>query len=320
MKAVILDADSLGHDVSLQPIESAVSKLTRFADTQPEQVHERLRDQDIVVVNKVVLNEKQFVDYPRLKMVAVTATGTNNIDMAAAEKHGIAVCNVSHYGTATIVQHVYSLILALSNNLLRYSSAVNNHQWEQSRNFCLMDYPIRELDGLNLGIVGFGDLGKAVAGAAPAFGLNVLVGARPGGKTGVHKGVNYIPLDELLPQVDVLSLHCLLSAETRHMIDAKALSQMKSDALMINTARGGLVDEAALVRALCEGKLGGAGFDVLTTEPPVNGNPLLTEGIPNLILTPHCAWASREARQRLINLTAENISRFIHREERQVPL
>ncbi len=320
MKAVILDADSLGNDVTLLPIEKAVHTLQRYSHTAPEFVPERLQGQDVAIVNKVVLTEQHFIDHPQLKLVAVTATGTNNIDMAAAEKHGIAVRNVSHYGTATIVQHVYSLILALSNNLLSYVKAVNEHQWEKSRMFCLMDYPIRELDGLNLGIVGFGDLGKAVAAAASAFGLQVLVGARPGGKTGEHDGVNYLPLDELLPQVDILSLHCLLSEETRHMIDAGALSLMKPDALLINTARGGLVDEAALALALREGKLGGAGFDVLTTEPPANGNPLLADDIPNLIVTPHCAWASKEARQRLIDITAENISRFVHREERRIPI
>ncbi|WP_020406935.1 D-2-hydroxyacid dehydrogenase [Hahella ganghwensis] len=320
MKAVILDADSLGSEITLQSIEQSVPEFTQHNHTSPEQVDERIQGYDVVIVNKVVLNERHMIENPQLKLIAVTATGTNNIDMAAAEKHGIEVRNVAHYGTATIVQHVYSLLLALSNNLLSYVDAVEDGHWHQSQTFCLMDFPIRELAGRKMGIIGFGELGKAVAKVAPAFGMDVLVGARPGGKTGHHDGVEYLPLDELLPQVDVLSLHCLLSDETHNMLNAETLSMMKPDAILINTARGGLVNEQALAEALKEGRLGGAGFDVLTTEPPVEGNPLLQGDIPNLIVTPHCAWASREARQRLIDMTADNIRRFVEHQQTRVPL
>ncbi|OZG71874.1 glycerate dehydrogenase [Hahella sp. CCB-MM4] len=320
MKAVILDADSLGTGVSLQSIEQSVPELKQYPHTLPEQVDERIRGYDVVIVNKVVLSERHMIDNPQLRLIAVTATGTNNIDMLAAEKHGIEVRNVAHYGTATIVQHVYSLILALSNNLLSYTGAVRDGRWHQSQTFCLMDYPIRELAGRKLGVIGYGELGQAVAKVAPAFGLEVLVGARPGGKTGHHDGVDYLPLGELLPQVDILSLHCLLSEDTSEMLNEKTLTMMKPDAILINTARGGLVNEQALADALRAGRLGGAGFDVLTREPPVEGNPLLQDDIPNLIVTPHCAWASVEARQRLIDMTADNIRHFAEHQQLRVPL
>ncbi|MDG9669791.1 D-2-hydroxyacid dehydrogenase [Hahella sp. CR1] len=320
MKAVILDAESLGADVSLDSLKEHVTTFDSYAATTSEQVAERIAGKDIVIVNKVVLNEAHMVGSPELKLIAVTATGVNNIDMAAAKKHGVEVRNVAHYGTATIVQHVFSMVLALSNNLLRYTAAVERGDWGRARQFCLMDYPIRELSGKVFGVVGYGDLGRAAGAVAQAFGMEVKVGARPGTEPGVRDGVNYLPLEELLAQADVLSLHCLLSEDTRNMIGAVELALMKSDALLINTARGGLVDEAALADALRNGRLGGAGFDVLTEEPPVNGNLLLAQDIPNLIITPHCAWSSREARQRLVDKTGDNIAAFAHREERQVRL
>ena len=312
MQTVILDADSLGEDVDLDPLRQAAPSLTIYGHTEAAEVDARISGIDIVVVNKVKLNEAHFVSHPQLKLIAVTATGTNNIDMEAAAKFNIKVCNVVRYGTPTIVQHVYSMILALSNHLLNYQAEVSSGAWQISPTFCLMNHSIRELSGLKMGIVGYGDLGKAVAAIAPVFGLDVLIGARPGTQSGHRNGVTCLPLEKLLAEADVLSLHCLLSDQTRNMIDAKALKMMKKDALLINVARGGLVDEQALANALKNHELGGAGFDVLSEEPPVKGNALLDPTIPNLILTPHCAWASLQARQRLIDFSATNIRKFIH--------
>lgn len=308
MKAVFLDADTLGNDVDLSPIEAVTGEMVKHPRTSPEQVTERIRGFDTVLVNKVVLSREHFEACPELKTVAVVATGLNNIDQEAAKAHGVTVMNVTNYGRSTVAQHTMALILALATRLVDYDKDVRAGRWEQSSMFCLMDHPILELEGRTLGVVGYGDLGQGVVERAKAFGMNILLGARPGQATGEVDGYPRIPMDELLPQVDVLSLHCLLTDETRNMIGARELKMMKKDALLINTSRGGLVDEQALADALRAGTIGGAGFDVLTEEPPRNGNPLLAGDIPNLIVTPHSAWASREARQRIVDITARNLS------------
>lgn len=307
MNAVFLDAKTLGDDVDLAPIERVVSGLLCHGRTQPDQVLERIRGYDTVLVNKVVLGRTHFEACPELKTIAVVATGLNNIDLAAAREHGIRVLNVTGYGRSTVAQHTLALILALATRLLDYNRDARDGRWSRSDMFCLMDHPIMELEGKTLGIVGYGDLGQGVAERAKAFGMNILLGARPGQPAGEVDGYPRIPLEQLLPRVDVLSLHCLLTEETRNLIGAEQLRQMKPAALLINTSRGGLVDEQALAEALRAGTIAGAGFDVLTEEPPRNGNPLLAEGIPNLILTPHSAWASREARQRIVEITARNL-------------
>lgn len=309
MKAVFLDADTLGNDVDLAPIENVTGELMLYGRTTPEQVQERIQGFDTVLVNKVVLTRAHFEACPDLKTIAVVATGLNNIDQHAAEDHGVTVMNVTNYGRSTVAQHTMALILALATRLLDYDRDVRAGRWNQSPMFCLMDHPIMELEGKTLGIVGYGDLGQGVAERARAFGLKILLGCRPGQEPETVDGHPRIPLDELLPQVDVLSIHCLLTDETRHMIGARELEMMKKEALLINTSRGGLVDEQALADALRAGTIGGAGFDVLTQEPPSHGNPLLADDIPNLIVTPHSAWASREARQRIVNITADNLSR-----------
>lgn len=308
MKAVFLDARTLGDDVTLGPIEKVTDSLTRHDRTTPSQVVERLQGFDTVLVNKVVLGREHFEACPDLKTIAVVATGLNNIDLAAAEKHGIRVLNVSRYGRSTVAQHTMALILALATRLLDYDRDVRRGEWSRSEMFCLMGHPIMELEGKTLGIIGYGDLGQGVAERAKAFGMNILLGCRPGQEPGEVDGHRRVPLDELLPQVDVLSLHCLLTEDTRNLIGADELKQMKNSALIVNTSRGGLVDEQALATALRAGAIAGAGFDVLTEEPPRNGNPLLAEGIPNLIVTPHSAWASREARQRIVEITARNLA------------
>lgn len=311
MKAVFLDAKTLGDDVDLSAIESVTGGLTRYDRTAPEQVLERIRGFDTVVVNKVVLGRTHFEACPELKTIAVVATGLNNIDQEAAREHGIQVLNVTHYGRATVAQHTMALMLALATRLLDYDRDVRAGRWAQSDMFCLMDHPIMELQGRTLGIVGYGDLGQGVAERARAFGMNILLAARPGQAPGEVDGYRRVPLDELLPQVDVLSLHCLLTEQTRNLIGARELAMMPPHALIINTSRGGLVDEQALADALRAGTIGGAGFDVLTEEPPRHGNPLLADDIPNLIVTPHSAWASREARQRIVDITARNLASVV---------
>ncbi|MCR8913201.1 D-2-hydroxyacid dehydrogenase [Marinobacter panjinensis] len=308
MKAVFLDADTLGHDVDLSPIEAVTGEMVKHPRTSPEEVLERIRGFDTVLVNKVVLKRRHFESCPELKTIAVVATGLNNIDQEAARAHGIRVMNVTNYGRSTVAQHTMALMLALATRLLDYDRDVRAGRWGQSPMFCLMDHPIMELEGRTLGIVGYGDLGQGVVERAKAFGMNILLGARPGQAAGEVDAYSRIPMDELLPRVDVLSLHCLLTDETRNMIGARELKMMKREALLINTSRGGLVDEQALADALRAGTIGGAGFDVLTEEPPRNGNPLLADDIPNLIVTPHSAWASREARQRIVEITAHNLS------------
>ncbi|MCZ4283471.1 D-2-hydroxyacid dehydrogenase [Marinobacter salarius] len=308
MKAVFLDADTLGNDVDLSPIEAVTGEMVKHPRTSPERVQERIRGFDTVLVNKVVLSREHFEACPELKTVAVVATGLNNIDKDAAKDHSVTVMNVTNYGRSTVAQHTMALILALATRLVDYDKDVRAGRWGQSSMFCLMDHPIMELEGRTLGVVGYGDLGQGVVERAKAFGMNIVLGARPGQATGEVDGYPRIPLDELLPKVDVLSLHCLLTDDTRNMIGARELKMMKKEALLINTSRGGLVDEQALADALRAGTIGGAGFDVLTEEPPRNGNALLADDIPNLIVTPHSAWASREARQRIVEITASNLS------------
>ena len=311
MKAVFLDADTLGNDVDLSPIEAVTGEMVKHPRTSPEQVQERIRGFDTVLVNKVVLSREHFEACPELKTVAVVATGLNNIDKDAAKDYSVTVMNVTNYGRSTVAQHTMALILALATRLVDYDKDVRAGRWGQSSMFCLMDHPIMELEGRTLGVVGYGDLGQGVVERAKAFGMSIVLGARPGQATGEVDGYPRIPLDELLPKVDVLSLHCLLTDDTWNMIGARELKMMKKEALLINTSRGGLVDEQALADALRAGTIGGAGFDVLTEEPPRNGNALLADDIPNLIVTPHSAWASREARQRIVDITARNLSSLV---------
>jgi glycerate dehydrogenase len=314
MKAIFLDADSMGSGLDFRSLDTALGSIRYYPLTSPEQVIERLADAEVAIVNKVDLGRAEMAACNKLKLIAVTATGTNNIDLDAARAAGVRVCNVIRYGRPAIVQHTFSLILALANNLLRYHEDVQAGLWQQSPMFCMMPHPIIELEGKTLGIIGYGDLGQGVAKMAEAFGMHVLLGARPGEAEGIVDaivdGYPKYPLESLLPRVDILSLHCLLSDNTRHLIDAQAIALMKPSAFIINVARGGLVDESALADALKSGRIAGAATDVLSQEPPKNGNVLLDESVPNLIITPHCAWASREARQRLLDKTAENIARF----------
>ncbi len=310
MLGVLLDRDSLqvNDDLELTALEGSTPEWRSYAATEPGQTAGRVADAQVVVSNKVLINDEVMAASPNLKLIAVAATGYNNVDVAAAHRRGIAVCNVRRYATPSVVQHTLSLILALTTRLFEHRADITTGQWQRSEQFCLLNHPIRELHGRTLGIVGYGELGRAVAAAAEAaFGMRILIAQRPGGEPQPGR----VPLDELLGQVDVLTLHCPLDENTRGLIGAAEIAKMRDDALLINCARGGLVDEQALVAALREGRLGGAGFDVLSEEPPRHGNPLLADDIPHLILTPHNAWASRESRQRLVDQVAENIRAFL---------
>lgn len=305
---VFLDLDSVDRsDLDLAGLRSALPEWRMYETVDSTPVAERIAGAQVVVTNKVVL-DAELLEAARdhLHLVCVAATGTNNVDLEAAARLGIPVCNARGYATPSVVQHVFALILALSTRLLDYEQAARDGRWARSPFFCVLDVPIREITGLTLGIVGYGELGRGVAQVAEVFGMEVLLSQRPGGPARPGR----VPLDELLGRVDVLSLHTPLTPQTRGLIGARALSLMRDDALLINTARGGIVDEAALAAALREGRLGGAGIDVLADEPPVRGSPLLEPGIPNLIVTPHTAWASRASRQRLLEDVAENIRAF----------
>ena len=269
---------------------------------------------EIVVTNKVVLGESDLAQAKNLKLICAAATGVNNIDVTAAKKRGVTVCNVPAYATPAVVQHVFTLLLALTTRLEQYQQDVFNGNWSRSEFFCLLDYPIRELQGLTLGIVGYGELGRSVAKLAECFGMKVLIAKRS--KEDTRK--DRLDLHELLPLVDVLSLHCPLTSDTYGLIGQQELALMRPDALLINTARGGLVDEVALLAALRDNRLGGAGLDVLEQEPPTSDHPLINNRPVNLIVTPHTAWASRQSRQRLINEIAKNIEAFQRGQARNI--
>ncbi len=315
MRGVFLDLETVDRDdLELVGLKSCLPAWDFFPTTEAATAEERLAGAAVVVTNKVVLDEATLSHAPGLKLVCVAATGVNNVDLVAARQAGITVCNVRGYATPSVVQHVFTLILALTSRLLDYHGAVAAGRWRESRKFCLLDYPIRELAGMTLGIVGYGELGRAVARLGEAFGMRVLIAQRPGGLAAAGR----IPLDELLERVDVLSLHCPLVPRTSGLIGKRELERMQPGAFLINTARGGIVDEDALAVALRQGNLAGAGVDVLSSEPPTGGNPLLEPDIPNLIVTPHVAWASRQARQRLLDQIVDNIEAFKRGELRNV--
>jgi glycerate dehydrogenase len=308
MKGAFLDLETTDNgDIDFSHLQQTLPEWEFHALTSPNEIKDRLRGVTVAVTNKAVLDRSALESADQLKLVCIAATGTNNVDLDAARELGISVCNVVHYATPSVVQHVFGLVFALDSRILQYHEAVQAGHWARSPHFSMLDFPIRELSGKTMGIVGYGELGRGVAHAAECFGMKVLIAQRPGGPAQTGR----LPLHDLLPRVDVLSLHCPLTAETENLISSAELKIMKPDALLINTARGGIVDETALVDALRTGEIGGAGIDTLTTEPPVKGNPLLNYTSPNLIVTPHTAWASRQARQRLVDGVAGNILSFI---------
>ena len=306
-RAVFLDHTSLDlGDLDLGALRESFGELVLHDSTSPDQVIDRLKGAQVAISNKIVLDANTFAACPDLKLVLVTATGTNNVDLVSAREHGVTVCNCQGYGTPSVAQHTLLLLLALATRLPDYQKAVQQGLWQKSSQFCLLDFPIVELEGKTLGLLGHGELGGAVARLAEAFGMRVLLGQIPGRPARPDR----LPLEELLPQIDALTLHCPLNEHTRNMIGARELQLLKPQALVVNTARGGLIDEQALADALRNGHLGGAASDVLSVEPPVAGNPLLADDIPRLIITPHSAWGAREARQRIVSQVIENAQAF----------
>jgi glycerate dehydrogenase len=312
MKAVLLDCDSLGpQDLDLSALLALPVDWTIYPDTSSREVAERIVDAEIVLTNKAPITALSLSQASRLKVISIMATGTNAVDLEAASEHNVAVSNAVKYGTGSVVQHVWAMILALTTKLADYQRAAVDGTWQDSSLFCLLGFPVEELQGKVLGIVGAGELGRGVAKVAHAFGLEVIYAALPGRQYNDQQRVEF---DAFLGRADIVSLHCPLTAETTNLIDTAELALMKSSAILINSARGGIVNEAALAQALLNGTLAGAGVDVLTNEPPREGNPLLDRAIPNLIVTPHCAWVARQSRQRLVEQTVENLRAFLQGE------
>lgn len=308
MRAVMLDRLPLDQgDLDFAPLRAELDELVCHDTSAPEAIPGRLAGFEVVLVNKAVLSRAALAGADRLQLVVVMATGTNNVDLEACRDLGILVCNARGYATPAVTQHVLALMTALATCWRDYDSAVRAGDWQRAGTFCLLDYPIAELAGRRLGIVGYGDLGQSVGRVAQALGMKVLVAERPGSAT-VRTG--RVALDEVLAGADVLTLHCPFTEDTAALIDAATLRRMPAHGLLINTARGGLVDEAALADALRTGEIGGAGVDVFSAEPPPDTHPLMAPDIPNLIRTPHSAWGSLEARRRLIAQLAENLQGF----------
>jgi len=313
MKAVFLDYATMGAGLDLTALESLVSELALFDDTSGGDVASRIADVEIVFTNKIRLTRELLECSPKLKFIALTATGTDNIDTECAKQRGIGVANIRGYCTQSVVEHVFGVLLTLTHSLNRYHNSVRDGAWQQSTEFCMLNYPVRELSAMSFGIVGYGSLGQGVARFAREFGARVLVSARPGSDEAPDDRVAF---DEVLAASDVVSLHCPLTDATRNLFGPEQFRAMKNDAILINTARGGLIDSQALVDALTSGEIAAAAIDVLPNEPPVDGDPLLDYEGSNLIVTPHIAWATDKARQNAIDELAENTRAFLDGVER----
>ena len=302
---VVLDRDTLVN----RPFDfDFPHTLSSYGTTEAHETLERIRGANIVITNKVVISAQAFAENPQFKLVAVTATGVNNVDVEAAKQNGTAVCNIRAYGNESVAEHAFMMMITLMRNLPAYQRDVAAGLWENSPFFCHLGAPMRDLNGKTLAIFGRGNIGQTLATYAQAFKMKVVFVEHKHAET-VRDG--YVSFDEAVRTADALSLHCPLTPETANMIGEAELQQMKPGAILINCGRGGLVDEAALVAALKYGQIGGAGFDVLTQEPPRDGNPLLKARLPNLIVTPHIAWASQEAANRLFDILVDNINRFV---------
>ncbi len=315
MKAVFLDFATMGaDDLDASPLTDLLPDLKFFDVTPEELTAERIKDAEFVFTNKIRFNEETLGGAKSLRFIGLTATGTDNVDLSGADKYGIAVCNIRAYCTQSVVEHVFGVLLNFSHNISRFAELVRKGKWQESDEFCMLKYPIRELSGMTLGIVGHGVLGRSVEKTAREFGMTVLIARRPGisakhddGRTDFH---------EMLGCADVITLHCPLSDDTKNLFSEEEFRLMKPDAILINTARGGLIDSAALAAALGSGEIGAAAVDVLPNEPPVDGDPLLDYDGPNLIVTPHVAWATKEARQNAIDELAANVEAFLKGEKR----
>ncbi len=307
MRAVFLDFGSVTRgDMDCTALERVISPWRYYDETSTEQVAERIREAEVIVCNKLSLDRAAIVSAKNLKLICVAATGYNNIDLTMAAERKIPVCNVRTYATPSVVQHVFMLMLNLSRHFIEYQQLVGNGRWSASAHFCPLDFDIEELTGKILGVVGFGELGRAVAEMAKAFGMQVMIAE--------HKDQpardGRIAFDQVISQADFITIHCPLSEETRNLISRREFEMMKSTVYIINSARGGVMNETDLLDSLSSGRIAGAATDVLQKEPPIDGNVLLQYPRTNLIITPHIAWASRQSRQRLLNQIAGNIHKF----------
>lgn len=305
LQIVVLDRDTLVN----RPFEfDFPHTLSSYGTTEAHETLARIRGADIIITNKVVISAEHIAANPQLKLIALAATGVNNVDVEAAKQNGTAVCNIRAYGNESVAEHAFMMMITLMRNLPAYQRDVAAGLWENSPFFCHLGAPMRDLNGKTLSIFGRGNIGKTLATYAQAFKMNVVFAEHKNAQS-VRDG--YVSFDEAIRSADVVSLNCPLTPQTANMIGEAELQQMKPGAILINCGRGGLVDEAALVAALKYGQIGGAGFDVLTQEPPRDGNPLLKARLPNLIVTPHIAWASQEAANRLFDILLDNINRFV---------
>ena len=305
--ALFLDRTSLyPDDLDFSALDD-VANWQWFDNANVGDIQHNLADAEIIVSNKVVINRLVIETCKQLKLICVAATGVNNIDIEAANQRGIKVCNVRAYATASVVQHVFSLLFSLNRKLFSYRQSVIDGDWSHSDFFCYFGQPISDLEGKTLGIIGYGELGRAVAKIAKCFGMKVLLAQSHNAGVEEASQKDRVDLTALLSASDVVTLHCPLTASNRHMIAENELALMKSDAILINTARGGLVDEAALLDALKNRQIGGAALDVLEQEPPSINHPLINFHADNFIITPHIAWASQQSRQKLVNEIARNI-------------
>lgn len=281
---------------------------TEFGESVQNQVVERLRGATIAISNKLALREPELSQLPELKLIAIAATGSDNIDLDYCRRHDIAVSNTRGYAVNSVPEHVLMMVLALRRNLLAYREDVRQGLWQQSKQFCLLSHELHDINGSTLGIIGYGSIGKAMARLGESVGMRVLISEHKSAAS-IRDGRS--PFAEVLRKSDVVSLHCPLTDETRGMLGRTEFEMMKRNGLLINTARGGLVDDAALIEALRNGLIAGAGFDALREEPPRQGSPLLDLNLPNFIVTPHVAWASNEAVQALADQVMENIEAFV---------
>jgi glycerate dehydrogenase len=315
MKAVFLDFATMGaDDLDPSPLTDLLPDLKFFDVTPEEMTAERVKDAEFVFTNKIRFDNETLGGAKSLRFIGLTATGTDNVDLSGADKYGIAVCNIRAYCTQSVVEHVFGVLLNFTHNISRYAEIVRNGDWQESNEFCMLKYPVRELSGMTLGIVGHGVLGRGVEKIALEFGMTVLIARRPGISAKHDDGRT--DFREMLGCADVITLHCPLRDDTKNLFGEEEFRLMKPDAILINTARGGLIDSAALAAALGSGEIGAAAIDVLPKEPPADGNPLLDYDGPNLIVTPHVAWATKEARQNAINELAANVAAFLKGEKR----
>ena len=312
-RVVLLDRGSLAPEsLHWDRWQELRIDLQVYDNTRPERVLERIQEATAVLTNKVVLTNETMSSCPKLRFISVMATGVNNIDLTAARKNNIVVSNARDYGTESVAQHTWMLILALSHRLYEYQTMLRQNAWSEQPFFALLNPTKTELTGKTLGLIGLGTLGRAVAQKASAFGMKVCALASvQDAPTPVDFEVERLQLSELLARSDVLSLHCPLTEDNAGLINKESLSLMKPGALLINTARGGLIDNQALLSALKSGHLGGAALDTLETEPPPSNHPLITSGLPNLLITPHHAWGSQRARQKLLDQTLDNLIAFL---------